>query len=371
MSPLTERRAKQLLSLCAESGKGKIAPGMKKAITCAKEELQKRLERDEEYAEDVKKLEEMQTKPFFIRYGDYYAAALAQIRRTAKSLPKTATGNVTASETSATPPVGPDAPSVTVALSPDTVLLGSNHPSLDPGTVLLGPDAADDKTLTILVEDEDSARAAFRKWSWARNDVILKEEEKDMNKWARRHTTGDPLNEVKLSISAYVNRNSIPHANLQTLAAEAIFTSWQRDGKTISSGWQRPQLRVTNMYQLPGRAFSTWLISISRFSFGMRTCRSWVAMWSLGRSKRSLERRLHPSSHQKTRRLRRSRRRGPSRRTRCRRQRENPRMLRSRTETSRTSLRLSRRLVGRSKMWKHSTNLLASRRARFPLESYS
>lgn len=43
MSPLTERRAKELLSLCAVSEKGEIAFRMKKTIAYAREELQKTL----------------------------------------------------------------------------------------------------------------------------------------------------------------------------------------------------------------------------------------------------------------------------------------------------------------------------------------
>lgn len=118
-----------------------------------------------------------------------------QFWRTAKSLPRKATGKDAACGISATPSVNLDA--LWSAYAPchsasDTVSLDSNTMPLSPHAMPLSPDGTNNQISALVVQDEESARAAFRKWPWARVDAILKEEEKDMKKCERgtpRQTT--------------------------------------------------------------------------------------------------------------------------------------------------------------------------------------
>jgi hypothetical protein len=204
ISPLTEKRVRELLTLY--NGSTIPSPG-KEAIAYARDELEKRLLADRKYADAMEKLEEMQKQSFFLQYGDYYAAVLGSIRTIARGFSAKLSRDVSKSA-----PVG------------DT----------------------DNSDLRTLVQDIKSARVIFQSKPWATIYAILEDEDKSIKIWEREgletassskpqtpmthfleavtaRTLDWNLDQVKVSIRAYVNRNSIVHADLQSLAANGDY----------------------------------------------------------------------------------------------------------------------------------------------------
>ncbi len=89
MSPSTEKRAGELLQLCCVAeAKEDNQEDTLTAIRHATTEMEKRLAVDEKYAPAVLRLRAFQVDAFRLRYGDYLASLLGQMRRDAKEVDK-------------------------------------------------------------------------------------------------------------------------------------------------------------------------------------------------------------------------------------------------------------------------------------------
>ncbi|KAI1403208.1 hypothetical protein F4819DRAFT_506537 [Hypoxylon fuscum] len=84
MSPLTESRARQILAdferIGDDQSESPWAIAARNTLSTLKEEMTRRIEVDAQYAECRIKLEQVAHDGFYLRYGDYYAVTLQQLR---------------------------------------------------------------------------------------------------------------------------------------------------------------------------------------------------------------------------------------------------------------------------------------------------
>ncbi|KAI1205367.1 uncharacterized protein F4807DRAFT_443768 [Annulohypoxylon truncatum] len=96
MSPLTEERARQIVENLEgigedlETADTPLVRGVRGALSGFKDEMCRRLETDCKYAKCREKLEKLSKDGFFLRYGDYFANAVGDLRKAALEVSKEA-----------------------------------------------------------------------------------------------------------------------------------------------------------------------------------------------------------------------------------------------------------------------------------------
>ncbi|KAI2606602.1 hypothetical protein GGR54DRAFT_620784 [Hypoxylon sp. NC1633] len=94
ISPATAKRAQSLLNLCEAMG-GEAQDDIianrqinTELLRCVKSEMERRFETEAKYASCFARLQKALEEGFYIRYGDYYAVSLSELRRFAREARK-------------------------------------------------------------------------------------------------------------------------------------------------------------------------------------------------------------------------------------------------------------------------------------------